>query len=159
MMLVQALREIRVDARRDEVLKPVWLRLFQLTSNVVLADRNSLDFVLIEQGLELAVWDRCALSVGKIEILDEQHPEDRGDHVTRSECGPFCHLDSWAGLPRSFGCRLESGMIPRPVRRANPSARSEVVVGLASMRAIRQPSASDRVTGPRPNARRHFALH
>ena len=51
-VLVQALGEVGIDPRRDEVLDPVGLRLLQRAADVILGDRDLGDLVFVEQASE-----------------------------------------------------------------------------------------------------------
>src|SRR5690348_8361788 len=75
-VLIEFLREIRVDPGRDELAEAVRFRLLQLAPEIIMRDPDLADLVLVEQGLETAVRDRRGLRALEIEALDKQHAED-----------------------------------------------------------------------------------
>src|SRR5246127_614811 len=127
-VLVQSIGEFgRLNPRRDEILQPVRLRLLQGALNLVLGDRDLLDLVFVEQGLEPAVRDRRQLGALQIKALNEQHQQHRRDHVPEMDLLLLLH----AGPPRASSPR------PKPRKRSHPVYHSE-----ATPRRCKAPTAA-----------------
>ena len=87
MVLVEHGREIGSDPRRDELLQPVLLRLFERSLDRVLLDPDLVDLVLIEQRLELAIGYRRVLLARLVEALHQHKSQDSGDDVPDIDLG------------------------------------------------------------------------
>ncbi|MGC2202745.1 MAG: hypothetical protein WA633_21730, partial [Stellaceae bacterium] len=84
--------EIGIDAQGDKFFEPVGLRFLQCAADVVLGDRDRVDLVLVEQGLEAAIRDRRQLGALQIKILDEQHAEHCGDDIPEVDVNFLVHF-------------------------------------------------------------------
>src|SRR5262249_39117140 len=101
-VLVETFRQVGRDPRGDKLLEAVGIRLLQRAFDIIRANFDLGDPVLVEQRLKPAVGDGGALGGGEIEALDPQHAEDRDDHVPEVDVDLLVHRSPTSAVCRRY---------------------------------------------------------